>query len=216
MSGPGYYQQKTGSPTGFAVIVALHAAVFAALILIKGPGFLRPPNVPLVIQTIPVDPDPPPNPPPQTDRQVRTPRQESHIDTPPQIYPPPPTGGFTVDPGPPTPPTPPAPPAAHTQIASIVPPPPVRREPELIGSDLQPPYPAEEQRAEREGDVRVRVTIGLNGRVTAVERLSATSQAFFAATQRQALSRWRFRPATEDGRPVESSKVMIVHFRLEG
>ena len=54
-----------------------------------------------------------------------------------------------------------------------------------------------------------------NGRVTAVERLSATSDAFWRATQRQALSRWRFRPATLDGRPVEGIKVMTVTFRIQ-
>jgi protein TonB len=50
--------------------------------------------------------------------------------------------------------------------------------------------------------------------VRAVARVSATSEAFWAAAERQALSRWRFRPATLDGRPVESTKVMTVHFRI--
>jgi protein TonB len=47
----------------------------------------------------------------------------------------------------------------------------------------------------------VRVTIAPDGRVTSVEQVSATSPAFFQATQRHALSRWRFKPATVDGRP---------------
>ena len=81
--------------------------------------------------------------------------------------------------------------------------------------DLQPPYPPSEQRLERDGIVRVRLTIGSDGRVKTIERLSATSDAFWRSTQRHALARWRFRPATLDGSPVESSKVMNVYFRIE-
>jgi protein TonB len=81
---------------------------------------------------------------------------------------------------------------------------------------IQPPYPPSEERAQREGSVRLRVTIGADGRVKAVERLSATSDAFWRAAERHALARWRFRPATVDGRAVESRKVLSLHFRLEG
>jgi protein TonB len=98
------------------------------------------------------------------------------------------------------------------------PPPPVRLEAQLdprYARDLQPPYPAPELRAERSGVVRIRLTIAPSGRVTAVERLSATSEYFWRATQQQALSRWRFRPATLDGRPVQGVKVMTVNFRIQ-
>jgi protein TonB len=64
--------------------------------------------------------------------------------------------------------------------------------------------------------VRVRVTIGADGRVKAAEKVSATSDAFWRNTERQALTRWRFRPATVDGRPIESSKVLNVKFQLDG
>jgi protein TonB len=85
-----------------------------------------------------------------------------------------------------------------------------------FASALQPPYPLIEQRKEREGQVRVRVTIGPDGRVAAVQKVSATSDAFWRVTQRQALSRWRFKPATVDGSPVQSSKVLSVFFKLDG
>jgi len=93
----------------------------------------------------------------------------------------------------------------------------VRREAEVdprFARDLQPPYPPSEERGENEGNVRIQVTIAPSGRVIAVRRLAATSEAFWRATERQALDRWRFRPATLDGRPVEGVKVMTVHFRL--
>jgi protein TonB len=52
--------------------------------------------------------------------------------------------------------------------------------------------------------------------VEAVEKVSATSDAFWRVTERQALSRWRFKPATVDGNPVQSSKVLSVFFKLDG
>ncbi len=81
-------------------------------------------------------------------------------------------------------------------------------------SQLQPAYPAAEQRAEREGSVTVRLLIGADGRVKAVGEVRAASDAFFRATEQQALRHWRFKPATVDGEPVESRKTMTVHFRL--
>ncbi|MFV0625233.1 TonB family protein [Sphingomonas sp. ac-8] len=79
---------------------------------------------------------------------------------------------------------------------------------------FQPDYPAAERRAERDGVVTVRVRIGADGRVGAVEPVRATSDAFLEATRRHALSRWRFRPATRDGVAVESWRVMTVRFEM--
>jgi periplasmic protein TonB len=81
--------------------------------------------------------------------------------------------------------------------------------------DFQPDYPAQELRAQRDGLVTLRVLIGADGRVRAVEPVSATSDAFFAVTKRQALGKWRFKPATRGGVPEESWKTMTVRFRLE-
>lgn len=95
--------------------------------------------------------------------------------------------------------------------------------PALIGAstdpryaqDFQPEYPAQEMRAQRDGLVTLRVLIGADGRVKAVEPVSATSDAFFAVTKRQALGKWRFRPATRGGVAEESWKTMTVRFRIE-
>ena len=81
---------------------------------------------------------------------------------------------------------------------------------------LQPPYPASEIRLQREGRVSVRVLIGTDGRVKAVEQVSATSPAFYEATRRQAIARWRFKPATRGGNPEESWKTMTLRFELTG
>ena len=65
----------------------------------------------------------------------------------------------------------------------------------------------------REGKVVVRVLVGIDGRVTQVELLSAASNTF-AATRKQALSKWRFTPATRDGVPQEDSRSVAVTFVL--
>lgn len=80
---------------------------------------------------------------------------------------------------------------------------------------LQPPYPAAEQRAGNSGRVVLRVLIGADGRVKQVERIAAASDAFFAAAERQALTKWRFKPATSDGTPIEQWKTMSLRFVLQ-
>jgi protein TonB len=82
-------------------------------------------------------------------------------------------------------------------------------------SELLPDYPPEEQRAEREGNVTIRVFIGPDGRVKRAEKVAAASEAFWRATERHAIRNWRFKPATLDGSPVESVKVMTVRFVLD-
>jgi protein TonB len=79
---------------------------------------------------------------------------------------------------------------------------------------LQPPYPPEEQRAGNSGRVVLRVLVGTDGRVKQVEKVLAASDAFFAAAQRQALGKWRFKPATKDGVPIEQWKTMSLRFVL--
>ncbi|MET0365558.1 MAG: TonB family protein [Sphingobium sp.] len=83
-----------------------------------------------------------------------------------------------------------------------------------FASGFQPAYPAAMLRLQVEGNVTVRVTIGPDGRVLDVALVSAVDPAFFEATKRQALSRWRFTPATRDGVPITSERVMTVRFRL--
>jgi periplasmic protein TonB len=209
----GFFEQKSGSPTGFTLVVVAHVAALGALALAKGPEFIRPLAPPLVITPIPLPDDPPP-----VDRiEPRRPEQPSRVTVPPTPTPTPVTSTFPTTPQQPFPTAfdsrPPG--TQDIRIARVELPPPVRREAEMLSRDLQPPYPSAEQRMQRDGIVRIRVTIGADGRVTAAERVSATSDAFWRATERQALSRWRFRPATVDGRPVETTRVITVTFRID-
>lgn len=79
---------------------------------------------------------------------------------------------------------------------------------------FQPDYPASEQRREVEGVARVRVLIGIDGRVKAVELVSTDSPGFFEETKRRALAKWRFKPATRGGVAEESWQVMTVRFEM--
>ena len=81
-------------------------------------------------------------------------------------------------------------------------------------SALQPGYPPGMIRAEREGVVMVRVLIGTDGRVKALESIKADDVQFLEATRKQAISKWQFLPATRDGTPVESWREMTVRFQL--
>lgn len=108
------------------------------------------------------------------------------------------------DPGPPVRPADP-PPLPKLVLADL--------DPRFAGA-FQPDYPASEQRREIEGMARVRVLIGTDGRVKAVELISTDSPGFFAETRRRALAKWRFRPATRGGVAEESWKVMTVRFEI--
>lgn len=116
-----------------------------------------------------------------------------------------PVNPIVVPPGPPIVEAPPQPPLAFR---------PAETDPRYAGA-FQPQYPSQEIREGREGRVSVRVLIGTDGRVREVEQISATSSAFFEATKRQALAKWRFRPATRGGTPEESWKTLSVKFVLD-
>ena len=80
---------------------------------------------------------------------------------------------------------------------------------------FQPDYPARAQREGVEGVAVVRVLIGTDGRVKAVELVSTDDPAFFEATKRRALTKWRFKAATRGGVPEESWKEMRVRFEIK-
>lgn len=216
-SGPAIRPEGLGLAAG-ATLLALSA------IWLASPNFVATLPKPTTIVLYPVADPPPPKPQPQP-RQRQTPVQAQRdtqitkvppiietraesTDTRPVIDPIGPidpmpgtgTGGGagTVDITPPKPPL-------------LVPP---RIDPRYAAS-FQPDYPAGEIRQGREGIVIVRVLIGTDGRVKALEPVSATSDDFLAATRRRALASWRFQPATRDGVAYEEWKQMRVTFTLK-
>mgnify|MGYP005984311311 CR=1 FL=1 len=215
------YHASAPRSVSFGAALAINGAIIAGMIF-AAPNFLPKPqtkpfegvNIPLPPPPQPVDPV---KPQPKVEKMVTPTAPRPTIPDPvipttstnridgtdvlPDILPP----TRTVDTGPTT---------------VIDPPKPV---PALIGAstdprfaqDFQPEYPSQEIRAQRDGLVTLRVLIGTDGRVKAVEPVSATSDAFFAVTKRQALGKWRFRPATRGGVAEESWKTMTVRFRIE-
>lgn len=218
---PGYARPGI-KPATLAMAVGINAAIFAALLL-AAPTIAPHIDHPFETRNIPLDPVPPPDPQPRERKRdtPADPRSEPDIAVPkPQVeirsdsdltvtsvpQPPPPIGepGTGTHDLPRAEPSPPAPLPVLT---------PAEVDPRYADA-FQPTYPGEERRAGREGRVTVRVLIGVDGRVRQVERVSATSDAFFEATRDRALARWRFRPATRDNVPVEAWRTMSVRFEL--
>jgi periplasmic protein TonB len=109
------------------------------------------------------------------------------------------------------------PPALPDPIPEKLTPPPLLKAARIdprYAANLQPEYPASEIRSETEGVVVVRVLVGTDGRVKAVELIRSPSDGLAEATRNQALRKWRFIPATSDGTAVESWREMTVRFEI--
>ena len=213
---------RTGgfNPGSLGVALAVNGAVIGALFF-AAPELVTftPPEGPLITY-VPYTP-PPPEPVQPADPLVRQqPRPAPRPDAPITVVQIPQTDGFAVAPDP-LPYTPPIGiEGTGTGTVAVDPPTPA---PVFVqtgidpryAADFQPGYPSEERRAEREGKVVVRVLVGTDGRVKQVERVSATTDAFYRATLDRALAKWRFKPATRDGVPVEAWRSMSLTFVLE-
>jgi protein TonB len=196
-------------------LTLLTTGVFVSGLFFLNPKLARIIEPPLIVKTIKLDPPPPPDKPVE---QKQVPQKTSpyvpptHPDV---IIPKAPEIDFTK--------TPPLDTGLNEGLGTgTVVPEVVKPAPVLIGANvdpryanyLQPPYPAEESRAGNAGRVTLRVLVGIDGRVKDVEKVSAASDSFWDATRRQALSKWRFKPATRDGVPYEAWKTMNVSFVL--
>ncbi len=213
---------RTGgfNPGSFGVALAISGAMIGGLFY-AAPEMLpfTPPDKPLVTY-VPYTP-PPPEPVPPADPLIRQqPRPAPRPDAPITVVQIPQAEGFTVAPDP-LPYTPPiGVEGTGTGTVAVDPPKPtpVFVQPgvdQRYAADFQPNYPSEERRAEREGRVVVRVLVGTDGRVKQVERVSATTDTFYRATLDRALAKWRFKPATRDGVPVEAWRSMALTFVLQ-
>lgn len=214
------YAPNQSRAVSFGAALVINGALIAGLIYAAPDVIEKLKPKDFITRQIPLPvPDPQPvKEPPKSDAKVRT-MPRPNAPTPEVPTDSPNTTATTDTIYPPVPPLPPVPepgPVSLPEPAPALPP--------LIGAtqdmrfagDFQPPYPGPELRAQRDGRVSVRILIGIDGRVKAVEQVSATSPAFFEATRRQALAKWRFRPATCGGVPQESWKVMSVRFEIAG
>jgi protein TonB len=213
------YAPQQSRAVSFGAAFAINGALIAGLILAAPEITPKPEPTVLKTENIPLELAPP-------EKPKEQPKIEPEARRDPPIYVPDTPIRTETDNSirttnePPLPPLPPYQPPAPTGDPIVAEPP--APMPPLIGAeqdgrfarDFQPGYPSIELRAQRDGVVRIKVLIGTDGRVKAAQSVSATSDAFFDATRRQALSKWRFKPATRGGVPQESWKTLTVRFEL--
>lgn len=210
------YAERRGYPKALLLIVGGHVALIAAVMTAKMAVPILQPDPPLIVTPIPILPDPQPIPEPKPQPQTA----ESHIDIPkPDI--PVPTfdrpvsdqpDNRPIDLGPIIGTNPDAGPMIPKPIPAVV-----RTGPRFATPDsaLRPPYPADKQRLEQEAVLKLRLSIDERGRVVAVEPVGSVDRSFLEAARKHLLAKWRYKPATEDGRPVPSSTVITLRFELE-
>lgn len=218
MQAQGYLAKPQRSPTSFALAFAITGAGVAALVLANPYVRSKLPLPPIVVEMIKLPEPPPPTPQPKTPQAhapAPTPVPQPRLETPPRIVETPPVGPALVTGG------------ASDGLVNLPPIPPIEiapvKAPVLTGArpdpryarELQPPYPPALQREEVEGTVTVRVHVGADGRVLAVEPVRTDHEGFLSATREWAMRHWRFVPATRDGTPVDSWRTMTVRFNID-
>ncbi|WP_415177803.1 TonB family protein [Parasphingorhabdus sp.] len=216
MSYVSVYENKTPRSKGLILTGVVHAAIIAAVIAmpaIVGPG--KKWNGPFIADHIPL-PTPPEPVIEDLKREVKAAPQtrQTAPDRPIIKLPPAPADEYTeirLGNG-----------SEGTGIEVPIEPIRIAPEPVIVGARLnaryagqfQPDYPVGQLRREQEGEVSVRVLVGIDGRVKQIELIDSPHSDFWSATRKQALSKWRFTPATKDGKPFESWMTLKVRFEI--
>jgi protein TonB len=214
------FAEQGRHPRALMFIVGGHAFLIAAVMTAKMeviPSIGPTTTVVELIKEIKPPPPLPPEPAPPTPELPVQPR-DSQINLQKPIVPIPAEDpvGFAV-----TLPQPPSPGPIGTGTESIANPTP-KLDPVRIAarfatpdSLLRPPYPDDKRRLEEEGTLRLRLSIDERGRVVAVEPVGNVDRSFFESARKHLIAKWRYKPATLDGRPVPSSTVITLRFELE-
>ena len=216
MTEAAFFEPRRISPAGIGVVIAIHAGVITVAALSKI-EVVRYRDPPIIVHPIPLPKDPPREPPKAKRHDLPKPIPDPSPQPDPLVDHTPIDRGPTIT-FPPPRPFPPIGGEVGTTFEPTKPPPSIRIDAQFdprFGDALKPPYPLDERRDGVEGSVTLRVLIGADGRVKAVEKLVATTDGFFRAAERQARTRWRFKPATLDGKPIETRKVMTLRFELD-
>jgi protein TonB len=79
---------------------------------------------------------------------------------------------------------------------------------------IEPTYPPASRRAGEEGTVRLRVLVDENGRPQDIQIAQTSGSSRLDDAARQAVKRWRFKAATEAGRPISEWTQVAITFRL--
>lgn len=219
MTADGFLNQRQRHPVAMTAAIAINLAAITAVLLAKSGYVVRTPD-PFTL----IDPTEPPVPEPIVEQPKPNSRAKSPF-VPPRQVPSkgdptentltgagtlPPIGDGGVGTTPRTDPMPTPTPSATPEPVTVG----AEPLPSAI-REFQPPYPSQLLRTGVEGKVVVRVLIGTDGRVKQVAIIVADDPFFADATERQALRKWRFKPATRDGTPIESWKQMTVRFEIK-
>jgi periplasmic protein TonB len=207
-------------PRALLLIVGAHAVLIGAVMTAKITMPVIEREGPIIVDWIPAPVDPPPKPqPPRPDPKPRTDPAISQVDRPEPILPIPSDKGSIVDTTPIPIPNPGPIVGSNPDPLPLPKPTPavVRTGPRFATPDwaLRPPYPADKRRLEEEAVLKLRLTIDERGRVIAVDPVGSADRSFFQAARKHLMASWRYKPATEDGRPVASSTVITLRFELE-
>jgi protein TonB len=211
--------KRQSSPNAMLLVISAHVALLAVVMSAKMDLPRRIQHGPPLID-ITLSPPPPPihaAPP----RGTKTQQTATLVDNPDQTIKLP-----SVDPTPypinPNPPDATVIGGGGVATLPVIPPPPVvapiRHDPRLLTpmSELKPPYPASKLASEEEATLKLRLTIDDRGRVIAVEPVGHADREFLDAARRYLIAHWRYDPATEDGRPISTTTVITLRFRLDG
>jgi protein TonB len=107
------------------------------------------------------------------------------------------------------------PPTANVEPRPVVPPAPTLARLLTPQSELRPPYPESKLLTGEETTLNLRLTIDEQGRVVDVAAIGAADRVFLEAARRYLIAHWRYKPATSDGRPIESNLAITLRFELD-
>ncbi len=79
---------------------------------------------------------------------------------------------------------------------------------------VEPTYPSTAKQAEIEGKVTLSFTVNPDGTVSNIEIVDANPPRMFDAAAKQAMARWQFEPATENGQAVAKRATQTLNFQL--
>jgi periplasmic protein TonB len=82
-----------------------------------------------------------------------------------------------------------------------------------LGANMPPAYPESARKKGAEAVVKLKVRISATGEVTDVTLLAGDEP--FAAAAIAAVKAWRYQPATDEGKPVASTRIVSIPFRLQ-
>jgi protein TonB len=78
--------------------------------------------------------------------------------------------------------------------------------------NVQPKYPREARKAQKVGNVRLKVIVTAEGRVDDVQLVDGEEP--FATAALEAVTKWRYQPARYEGQAIAVRRIIEVHFKL--